>query len=709
MLKAAIRVIRNYVKGYSNVQAKVYDATSSEPVPAWGPAVPKMHEIAQLTHNLGDFVDVMETLETRLNDKDWLCVWKSLILLEYLLRQGSQHVIFHYGAGTTNRDTINKLRNFEHVDGAGRDRGLHVRGMAQGIFDLLQDEARLRSEYRARAKPSVRDRMTNGASESGYDEVRPFQSQTPPDEISVRLRLNPPAYTGWGCYSLDESSAEDQRWNTRNVHQTVPDGKNGHLSRRAVELRREQPEDVNLRLAIETSPTSAPAPKLIPPLLPQLLSQRAQLLPRRPQGPAAEQTADARANENTPSATESKRNVSSQSEGPASWQTEAYIDSLLASWERRRPLLSMIMSPDTDRRGLTAAHVRQRLGDVEAQISVLLIHIIGSKEARVAAQRLESDRAQSFVDAIQDALDRGTLPDPNLRSRARRLMQKVSEAGEQLPSSLFIEGVNGHDKHPTFGGGFGDVYQASYQGRMVALKRIRIFTADSTTHRIRLQFHKEALVWQSLRHRFILPLLGIDHLTFAPSFCMVSPWMKHGTVLKYLRDQGRGDVNRLLLEIAQGLDYLHSMNVVHGDLRGNNILISDDGNACLSDFGLATTIADADSTVGFTSSSNRAGSVRWFAPELIDPAKFGCKKFIRTKASDVYAYACVCLELYTGDPPFSHLQDVAAMLRVIGGERPEQPPSISAALWQLVISAWVEDFRARPPILDIAVALEGIS
>ncbi|KAJ6486675.1 kinase-like domain-containing protein, partial [Mycena sanguinolenta] len=219
---------------------------------------------------------------------------------------------------------------------------------------------------------------------------------------------------------------------------------------------------------------------------------------------------------------------------------------------------------------------------------------------------------------------------------------------------------------------------------------------------------KEALVWQGLRHRFILSLLGIDHLTFAPSFCMVSPWMKHGTVLKYLRAHGRGDVNRLLLEIAQGLNYLHSTNVVHGDLRGNNILVSDDGNACLSDFGLATTIAEADSTVGFTSSSNRAGSVRWFAPELIDPVKFGCKKFIRTKASDVYAYACVCLELYTGDPPFSYVQDVAAMFRVIGGERPEQPPSISAAVWQVVTSAWGEDFRARPTIHDIAIALEGI-
>ncbi|KAF8189992.1 hypothetical protein K438DRAFT_1536533, partial [Mycena galopus ATCC 62051] len=81
---------------------------------------------------------------------------------------------------------------------------------------------------------------------------------------------------------------------------------------------------------------------------------------------------------------------------------------------------------------------------------------------RHAASRLDGSNAQSLIDAIQDVLNRGTLPDARSRSKARQLMQKVSETGEQLPSSLFITGVNDHDEHPTFGGGFGDVYRASY-------------------------------------------------------------------------------------------------------------------------------------------------------------------------------------------------------------------------------------------------------
>ncbi|KAF7336043.1 Kinase-like protein [Mycena sanguinolenta] len=394
-------------------------------------------------------------------------------------------------------------------------------------------------------------------------------------------------------------------------------------------------------------------------------------------------------------------------EAPDDRHAQGYVDDLLATWERRRLLLSLLMA-DSNRQGLFSNELQKELETIEAQIGTILTLILKSQDARREARQLTGNNAQALIDAIQDVLSRGTLWDAASRSQALRLLQKVSEAEEKLPSSLFITGVNDHDEYPICRGGFSDVYRASYRGQMVALKRLRTFTADSTSKHTCLQFYREALVWQDLRHRFILPLLGIDRTTFAPAFCMVSPWMKYGTVLEYLQDHGQGEVNRLLLEIAQGLDYLHSMNVVHGDLRGANILISNDGNACLSDFGLATTIDDVDSTTGVTSTSGRAGSVKWFAPELIDPTKFGCSKFVRTKASDVYAYACVCLELYTQRPPFSHLRDITASLRVIEGKRPEQPPTMSVELWQLVTTAWAEDFRARPSIDDIAVKLKSM-
>jgi serine/threonine protein kinase len=59
------------------------------------------------------------------------------------------------------------------------------------------------------------------------------------------------------------------------------------------------------------------------------------------------------------------------------------------------------------------------------------------------------------------------------------------------------------------------------------------------------QFCREALVWQTLRHPYVLPLIGIDRETFPSSFCMVSPWMQHGTILKYLSEHGRANVEKM--------------------------------------------------------------------------------------------------------------------------------------------------------------------
>ncbi|KAJ6554057.1 kinase-like domain-containing protein [Mycena vulgaris] len=293
--------------------------------------------------------------------------------------------------------------------------------------------------------------------------------------------------------------------------------------------------------------------------------------------------------------------------------------------------------------------LRDALRRDEEQIADFILAILNSVTERAAVLRLEGDSAQYFLDVVQNTLDRGYLIQHEHSSKARRIIVKLSEACDKLPSSLFITGVTGRDEHATFGGGFGDIYRASYAGKRVALKHIRTFR-DAENRRMRLQFCREALVWQHLQHPFILPLIGIDRDTFPPSICMVSPWMEHGTVLKYLNDYGRANVDKLLSEIAQGMQYLHSKNIVHGDLRGANILITHEWSACLADFGL-TSLSDATTA---THTSHRAGSIRWMAPELIDPERFG-HRFVRTPATDIYAFGCVCLEICQKPPLYSRL------------------------------------------------------
>ncbi|KAF8174652.1 kinase-like domain-containing protein, partial [Mycena galopus ATCC 62051] len=345
----------------------------------------------------------------------------------------------------------------------------------------------------------------------------------------------------------------------------------------------------------------------------------------------------------------------------------------------------------------------------EERIAIFLVSIFNSKSDQETVLRLEGDRAQHFLDVVQEVfistrpqistdrisqtLDRGFLVVQEHAQMAIRIIRKLSESCELLPTSLFIVGVNGRDEHPSFGGGFGDIYRASYMDQRVAVKRMRYFLDGSDLGRIRLKFGREALLWKNLHHPNILPFLGIDRCTFPSSFSLVSPWMEHGTVINYLKIHGFSDVDKLLYQIAQGLEYLHSRNIVHGDLRGTNILIQEDWSACLADFGLST-FADATATT----SSTRTGSLYWMAPELLDPERFGFN-FARTPATDVYAFGCVCFELYTGSPPFSACPEPAALMKVLNGERPERPPGppvMTDILWQHITDFWAEDPTTRP-------------
>ncbi|KAJ6576386.1 hypothetical protein B0H10DRAFT_1828144, partial [Mycena sp. CBHHK59/15] len=79
-------------------------------------------------------------------------------------------------------------------------------------------------------------------------------------------------------------------------------------------------------------------------------------------------------------------------------------------------------------------------------------------------------------------------------------------------------------------------------------------------------FYQLALSWRALHHPNILPLFGVD--VGCPHIGMVSPWMEHGTVLQYMNTHGKTDIDKILFDVAKGLQYLYSHDMVHGDLRG---------------------------------------------------------------------------------------------------------------------------------------------
>lgn len=135
------RNIKNVAHNYTDAQVKVREATSNDP---WGPSSTQMSEIADLTYNMVAFSEIMQMIWKRLNDhgKNWRHVYKALVLLEYLIKTGSEKVAQQC---KENIFAIQTLKDFQFVE-ENKDQGLNVREKAKAMVSLLKDDERLKNE-----------------------------------------------------------------------------------------------------------------------------------------------------------------------------------------------------------------------------------------------------------------------------------------------------------------------------------------------------------------------------------------------------------------------------------------------------------------------------------------------------------------------------------------------------------------------------------
>ncbi|KAF5391073.1 hypothetical protein D9757_003117 [Collybiopsis confluens] len=213
------------------------------------------------------------------------------------------------------------------------------------------------------------------------------------------------------------------------------------------------------------------------------------------------------------------------------------------------------------------------------------------------------------------------------------------------------------------GGGYSDVWMAILnstkdgcgQELRVAVKVIRSHHGDSEDGgMLRKKLTKELGVWKQLKHPNILPLYGTVS-GFGPLEGLVCPWMEYGNVSRYMAKWGDIlsvlDRLQLLCEVADGLQYLHSHGIVHGDLTGSNILIDDNKHACLCDFGLSSIVSGVQSS--FSNRSTIAGAIRWADATLFMAQATQTEDSERpfplpTKKSDIYSFGSVTLEILSG-------------------------------------------------------------
>ena len=245
-------------------------------------------------------------------------------------------------------------------------------------------------------------------------------------------------------------------------------------------------------------------------------------------------------------------------------------------------------------------------------------------------------------------------------------------------------------------GGYGSVYRA-YQDvieREVAVKVIRAEYANQPDF-IR-QFQIEAQLVARLEHPFIVPLY--DYWRDPDGAYLVMRWVSGGSLYDMLK-QGGLDLNlclKLTRQVGSALTRAHSKRVVHRDLKPHNILLDEDPNAYLADFGIARQI---EQDAGSAKSDKVTGTFAYMSPEQLQMADI-------TPQSDVYSFGVMLYEMLTGRHPLADLSVSEMMIHHLHEPMPylaEFKPGLPEELDDVIQAATAKLLDDRYP--DIAALM----
>ena len=254
-------------------------------------------------------------------------------------------------------------------------------------------------------------------------------------------------------------------------------------------------------------------------------------------------------------------------------------------------------------------------------------------------------------------------------------------------------------------GTYGSVYLAQKHGtqELCALKVIP-FKTERPQNLIR-----EIEILKRICHPSLLRLVAFKLPTDAdPSTTILTEYMPNGSLFEILEKERVGVAppewdattkTKCILGIAGGVAYLHAQNIMHRDLKSDNILLDANYEVKICDFGLSKIVEGEDAK----GNTQRVGTPLYMAPEMFQNAPYNY-------TIDAYAFSILLYEILTGLCPFSDTTDPMVLgQRVVSGERPVIPDTVAECYRNLMEACWVREPTHRPDFATIVNELRSDS
>ena len=320
---------------------------------------------------------------------------------------------------------------------------------------------------------------------------------------------------------------------------------------------------------------------------------------------------------------------------------------------------------------------------------------------------------QSYFD------DAGSSPSGTETSLNSRISQFIAEDGEEPDEELMqhLEKESWDDlkymKGAMIGqGSFGTVFLALHAvtAELMAVKQVEMPSNSGTAMDAKKNNMIEALkheisLLRDLKHENIVQYLGSNsdenHLNI---FLEYVAGGSVATMLVNYGSLGETLIANFVRQILQGLNYLHSKDIIHRDIKGANILVDNKGTVKISDFGIskrveASTLLNNPQPGGFKRGGPRVslqGSVFWMAPEVVRQTAY-------TKKADIWSLGCLVVEMFTGSHPHPNCTQLQAIFKIGGagggigaGARPDLPGKASEEAREFLSRTFEIEHEKRP-------------